>query len=81
MLFRSHDWDIAQGFFFSSRRRHTIDIGDWSSDVCSSDLEIVVLKDRDELFNKIHDTLKLPLSGYHQLTKSLELVLEIGRAS
>mgnify|MGYP007011963525 CR=1 FL=1 len=25
-------------FFFSSRRRHTRDIGDWSSDVCSSDL-------------------------------------------
>src|SRR5437879_9688405 len=25
-------------FFFSSRRRHTIYIGDWSSDVCSSDL-------------------------------------------
>src|SRR5437879_12235035 len=24
--------------FFSSRRRHTIYIGDWSSDVCSSDL-------------------------------------------
>src|SRR5437762_9328667 len=27
-----------QGFFFSSRRRHTRYIGDWSSDVCSSDL-------------------------------------------
>src|ERR1017187_8892171 len=27
-------------FFFSSRRRHTRYIGDWSSDVCSSDLEI-----------------------------------------
>src|SRR5437879_13810438 len=27
------------GFFFSSRRRHTRYIGDWSSDVCSSDLE------------------------------------------
>src|SRR5437762_14337081 len=26
-------------FFFSSRRRHTRYIGDWSSDVCSSDLE------------------------------------------
>src|SRR5437764_7764950 len=26
------------GFFFSSRRRHTRYIGDWSSDVCSSDL-------------------------------------------
>src|SRR5437764_11812231 len=27
-------------FFFSSRRRHTRYIGDWSSDVCSSDLNI-----------------------------------------
>src|SRR5437763_7646134 len=26
-------------FFFSSRRRHTRYIGDWSSDVCSSDLD------------------------------------------
>src|SRR6202521_959655 len=25
------------GIFFSSRRRHTRCIGDWSSDVCSSD--------------------------------------------
>src|SRR5437762_12705771 len=27
-------------FFFSSRRRHTRYIGDWSSDVCSSDLNV-----------------------------------------
>ena len=27
-------------FFFSSRRRHTRYIGDWSSDVCSSDLDV-----------------------------------------
>src|SRR5437762_3695837 len=27
-------------FFFSSRRRHTRYIGDWSSDVCSSDLYV-----------------------------------------
>src|SRR5437879_10731459 len=27
-------------FFFSSRRRHTRYIGDWSSDVCSSDLKV-----------------------------------------
>src|SRR5579863_4589659 len=27
-------------FFFSSRRRHTIWTGDWSSDVCSSDLSL-----------------------------------------
>src|SRR6266487_5678309 len=26
-------------FFFSSRRRHTRWTGDWSSDVCSSDLD------------------------------------------
>ena len=30
-------------FFFSSRRRHTRYIGDWSSDVCSSDLAITNL--------------------------------------
>src|SRR5437879_8527908 len=30
-------------FFFSSRRRHTRYIGDWSSDVCSSDLRIRIL--------------------------------------
>src|SRR5437763_535949 len=29
-------------FFFSSRRRHTRYIGDWSSDVCTSDLGIVI---------------------------------------
>src|SRR5690348_17881250 len=27
-------------FFFSSRRRHTRWTGDWSSDVCSSDLSV-----------------------------------------
>src|SRR5690348_12416501 len=27
-------------FFFSSRRRHTRWTGDWSSDVCSSDLRL-----------------------------------------
>src|SRR6267378_5969849 len=28
-------------FFFSSRRRHTRSLRDWSSDVCSSDLFVV----------------------------------------
>src|SRR5947207_11135185 len=27
-------------FFFSSRRRHTRSLCDWSSDVCSSDLDV-----------------------------------------
>src|SRR5262245_66671052 len=30
-------------FFFSSRRRHTRCLSDWSSDVCSSDLERLFL--------------------------------------
>src|SRR6266576_4562920 len=29
-------------FFFSSRRRHTRSLRDWSSDVCSSDLDVNV---------------------------------------
>src|SRR5262245_30007580 len=35
-----HQWfaKALQGFFFSSRRRHTRCLSDWSSDVCSSDL-------------------------------------------
>src|SRR5207248_4771817 len=31
-------------FFFSSRRRHTRSYGDWSSDVCSSDLQAVTMQ-------------------------------------
>src|SRR5437762_4349660 len=34
-------------FFFSSRRRHTRYIGDWSSDVCSSDLAEVAERLRE----------------------------------
>src|SRR5437588_4117916 len=32
-------WTLVFFFFFSSRRRHTRSLCDWSSDVCSSDLE------------------------------------------
>src|SRR5256885_5135006 len=37
---------IAIFFFFSSRRRHTRLQGDWSSDVCSSDLRLVDARGR-----------------------------------
>src|SRR5437879_7553756 len=36
--------------FFSSRRRHTRYIGDWSSDVCSSDLK------KERVVTCIHET-------------------------
>src|SRR5437762_10670477 len=35
---------FSETVFFSSRRRHTRYIGDWSSDVCSSDLRFWYLK-------------------------------------
>src|SRR3989454_12080315 len=38
MLVRVLQWVFCFFFFFSSRRRHTRLQGDWSSDVCSSDL-------------------------------------------
>src|SRR5437762_10476273 len=39
-------FDLLFFFFFSSRRRHTRYIGDWSSDVCSSDLPISASRSR-----------------------------------
>src|SRR2546428_4770734 len=38
---------LGGGFFFSSRRRHTRSDRDWSSDVCSSDLFLL-------MFGQIH---------------------------
>src|SRR5882724_2578969 len=32
---------LKPSFFFSSRRRHTRCLSDWSSDVCSSDLQVL----------------------------------------
>src|SRR5206468_11506614 len=48
-------------FFFSSRRRHTRSDRDWSSDVCSSDLELqrivrrCLAKDPDERYQSIKE--------------------------
>src|SRR3989454_7127053 len=46
-------WLCIHFFFFSSRRRHTRLQGDWSSDVCSSDLadasRLVAIRERASL--------------------------------
>src|SRR5256885_4165098 len=48
-------------FFFSSRRRHTRLQGDWSSDVCSSDLagRTTLVLPRDPQRGKVGQKLKL----------------------
>src|SRR5437764_136662 len=78
-------------FFFSSRRRHTRYIGDWSSDVCSSDLlhpvrEVLqlaaaaVVADLDvELAVGAEEDLAGVVVAPHRL--SLVALGEIGRAS
>src|SRR5690242_13019692 len=42
-------------FFFSSRRRHTRLTCDWSSDVCSSDLDLCVVRQDRRLAQSRHD--------------------------
>src|SRR5215204_7255993 len=44
-------------FFFSSRRRHTRSLCDWSSDVCSSDLADLV-RGRTGLVNQLRDDVR-----------------------
>src|SRR5256885_3020089 len=67
--FRQSDVSVVIFFFFSSRRRHTRLQGDWSSDVCSSDLlgspmeykrSVLSIRkdvqtDRDEMLRKLID--------------------------
>src|SRR5207248_6877478 len=45
-------------FFFSSRRRHTRSYGDWSSDVCSSDL-------KKEDFKLFEDGIERPIASFN----------------
>src|SRR5262245_66088980 len=73
-------------FFFSSRRRHTRCLSDWSSDVCSSDLELPRFPAR-ELHLADHPVV-LDLGRRRQLgteealqPRVLDLQREIGRAS
>src|SRR5437868_9736525 len=56
-------------FFFSSRRRHTRSKRDWSSDVCSSDLNPslppLTTRARKEGFYKLADVASLGLEYQH----------------
>src|SRR5207249_7184152 len=62
-------------FFFSSRRRHTRSKRDWSSDVCSSDLMLVVIA------MLIAMAIALPLGMLIVERPALRALSKIGRAS
>src|SRR5699024_11453990 len=57
-------------FFFSSRRRHTRSKRDWSSDVCSSDLEEI----NQQHTNKSYVSVDLPegIIAYHDLKAAIK---------
>src|SRR5690606_39534947 len=57
-------------FFFSSRRRHTRFSRDWSSDVCSSDLEFSAA-DREQMIERARHIRDLGEKGSrHRVSKS-----------
>src|SRR5438270_6202045 len=64
-------------FFFSSRRRHTRFDCDWSSDVCSSDLEVrATIPPLDKAAQK--SFLRPREAAYHALA---DMLIEQGRLS
>src|SRR5699024_11495817 len=61
---------LRRGFFFSSGRRHTVSIRDWSSDVCSSDL----LSAQPDRLRRIGRTIiELKLHGHSWLPGCVEV--------
>src|SRR6266850_1409689 len=63
-------------FFFSSRRRHTRLQGDWSSDVCSSDLEHLLAELIDQKDGAVRPTLEAAKISVDQLKKTVEARLK-----
>src|SRR5206468_8584823 len=56
-------------FFFSSRRRHTRSDRDWSSDVCSSDLEAALVRATVEHFRGQQDHARAGAEGGHAIAQ------------
>src|SRR5262245_63533472 len=82
-------------FFFSSRRRHTRCLSDWSSDVCSSDLRLEQQVAVDRVLDGVLQPADVHLAGVNLLfqggnigrtlrrlgRRRLLQLLKIGRAS
>src|SRR5262245_64803455 len=81
-------------FFFSSRRRHTRCLSDWSSDVCSSDLDwlkrpgaptvlhdVVVAVEQDGGRSRALQPVAVDVRMHAGNLQDLDVLHEIGRAS
>src|SRR5207249_9668693 len=64
-------------FFFSSRRRHTRSKRDWSSDVCSSDLDLTRVQIKSA---RVVTTREQRIADGPQLHSLLERFLGLGHA-
>src|SRR5215211_7866811 len=75
---------IVSFFFFSSRRRHTRSLCDWSSDVCSSDLgdqldddlDLVMFDLRSSFARRYHGW--VPTMGKNRFVSGTQGLGEIG---
>src|SRR6266576_4540867 len=76
MFFCLAMYEYRTSFFFSSRRRHTSSLRDWSSDVCSSDLRpgVILSYDRNDA------TLNELTSAGFRVIEEDETLKEGGRA-
>src|SRR5690606_40699687 len=77
LLFHTFLRKLFRSFFFSSRRRHTIFSRDWSSDVCSSDLEIDGIELARMVQQNNKDIQMVILSGHDNFYYA-QTALEIG---
>src|SRR5438045_8288158 len=69
-------------FFFSSRRRHTRCLSDWSSDVCSSDLNAANQMEYQRVINEAESLTSSLLHTYESSTKlANELRQHLNRVS
>src|SRR3546814_7155326 len=74
-------------FFFKQKTAYEMRISDWSSDVCSSDLLVIQVKNRRgggqfQLFHQLQVGVQFCLDGRRYVFEGFErAALEIGRAS
>src|SRR5438034_11176322 len=78
-----HVYRFKLFFFFSSRRRHTRSLCDWSSDVCSSDLSgcLSYLASAERAFALLDEQPEVPERPNARPLQRAVGAVEIGRAS